>query len=391
MFYPPDPTERSAYIGGNVVTNASGARSFKFGATRKWIHGLRVVLPNGDVIETSRDELVLGKNPFIELSNSMKIPRPNYPLPKSSKNVAGPVLTDASHPLDLFVGTDGIFGVISEVHLRVIRQPATIVSIFAFVNNVRQAIQVARFAQNRRKRGEDPIPMSLEYLDERAVKIMRSKDSSISEKTKGILIIEQDAESEDQLFDFLEIWMQDFESCEIENTSVAQNHNEIEHHKLLRHAVPERINEIARTNGQPKLGTDYSAPISLMEELFDFAETLGKQYEGSMNIPSENFGYAIWSHFGDNHIHLNFLPTNNAEKEKAKAFMVEFMHKITEWEGSIAAEHGLGKKKFAGVPALELQLGFEGLKQVYDMKMAIDPEFLLNPGNLLGNDLTRYE
>ena len=81
-FYPPDPTERGAFIGGNIATNASGARSFKYGATCDWVHAIRVILPNGHLLDLHRDpdHHSLNKSPTIPIDTGSKVvqvPRPS--------------------------------------------------------------------------------------------------------------------------------------------------------------------------------------------------------------------------------------------------------------------------------------------------------------------------
>jgi D-lactate dehydrogenase (cytochrome) len=395
-FYPPDPTERSCFIGGNVVTNASGARSFKFGPTRNWIHSLRVILPNSDLLSLDRNSPPLGSQKTIEIEGEMKkysVPRPQIPFVESTKNVAGLVISDDFQPIDLFVGNDGLMGIISEVTIKLIPQPSEIINIFVYVDSLQQAIELAKIAQQQRIQSLNPIPMSVEYLDDRAISIL-SKKIELPPEVKGLVILEQEASSEDILFEYINFWTEIFDQLGIIHTSVAQTLAEVEHHKDLRHMIPETINEMARQNGQPKLGTDYSAPLQLMEEMHQLAVELGENFEGEIfpeGRPGNVFGYAIWSHFGDNHVHLNFLPRTEEQKELAKSYMTKYMRQVVDWKGSIAAEHGLGKKTFEGAPALQLQLGFEGLKEIYDIKKILDPLLLLNRENLLGRNLARYE
>jgi D-lactate dehydrogenase (cytochrome) len=388
-FYPPDPTERTAYIGGNVATNASGARSFKYGSTRNWIQSLRITLIDGTVLHLTREDVPIGTNHTITLNDTIKVPRPTYNLPNTFKNVVGPVITDDSQPIDLFIGTEGIFGIITEVELRLIKAPKFIISMFIFVEDFNQAKIVSKLANERRKHQKNPIPMTVEYLDHRALKIMRSKDNTISDTAKGLIIIEQDVNSQEELDIYLEKWFEDFSSIGIEDISVAQLNNEIEHHKYLRHLVPESINMIARMNKQPKLGTDYSAPIDKMDELFDYAMKLGEKFENELSLSKNEFGYIFWSHFGDNHVHLNLLPQTNEQRELAKSMFKEFMEQIVSWNGSIAAEHGLGKKEFNGKPVIYIQLGEQGVNEILKMKKILDPDFLLNRGNLIGYQETQ--
>ncbi len=410
-FYPPDPTERSAFIGGNIATNASGARSFKYGPTRKWVSALRVVLSSGDIITLARNDFLehiklLGCNEneltdCLDLRGSFakehdnlvyvtddgvdyRVPvPPPYDLPKVTKNVAGLVLNEDSEPIDLFIGSNGTMGIITEATLRLIRPPPHIMSIFVFCNTMDQAFELIRFCQKQREAEEFPTPMSVEYLDERAVQIMRTEDTSIPPDCK-LVIIEQDA-TDESIEDAVESWVGLFDRLQIENTSVATTYKEIENHKKLRHLVPETINSIVRRNGQAKLGTDYSIPNDHFQALLSKAQQIGDEFESFQQSRKEleQFGYAIWAHAGDSHIHLNFLPRDEEETIFAKSKMVEMMKFVVERGGSIAAEHGLGKKRFNDKPALYFQYGEKGVAYFTRVKTIMDSKWILSRGNLV--------
>ncbi len=394
-FYPPDPTENSSFIGGNIATNASGARSFKYGATRLWVVQLMVVLPDGNMIILDRNDNYIGKSQFIELklkNKILKIPRPTYTLPNTTKNVAGPIITDSSQPIDLFIGTDGIFGIIVEAKLRLIPKLKNNLNILTYCNNFNQAISIIEECQNRREKGKvdgTTYPMAVELLGERSTAIIRDK-TNINPETKYIVIIEQDAmndEDEDRALDFI---FNLFEKYSVLDSSVAQTRKEIQMHKELRHHLPETINELVRQNGQSKLGTDYAVPINKFRDYLNYAIKLANEYEQNI-LNKENtqrYTYVFWAHAGDAHLHLNFLPKSDNETEMAKKVMIQLMQKARELNGTIAAEHGLGKKKFNNKPALYYQIGEKGLREIFIMKKIIDPNLILNRGNLI--DITPY-
>src|SRR5205814_990931 len=110
QFYPPDPTETAAALGGTIATNASGARSFRFGSTRKWIERLRVVLADGRVMDVGRGQ-------------SIDFDVPAIPLPATTKNTAGYALRPGMDWVDLFAGSEGTLGVITEAEVRLLPAP----------------------------------------------------------------------------------------------------------------------------------------------------------------------------------------------------------------------------------------------------------------------------
>ncbi|OLS21072.1 MAG: hypothetical protein HeimC2_35090, partial [Candidatus Heimdallarchaeota archaeon LC_2] len=281
----------------------------------------------------------------------------------------------------------GLFGVTTQVTLKLIREPQEIVSIFVFCKTMEQVYSVIRVCQKNRESKSNPIAMAVEFLDLRAIKIMHEADNTLSLDNVALLIIEQDAESQDEMEEAIMYWIDLFEKYGIEETKVAQTSKEIEIFKKLRHMIPERINSMVKQNNQPKIGTDFSVPPQYLEEFFQLAKNYGEEFEKyqNNNIPMQNrIGYAIWAHAGDTHIHLNLIPRDEIETNYAKTLFLKFIKKTVELGGSIAAEHGLGKKKFDGKAALYYQYGQEGLDQIKAMKLAIDKFDLLNRGNLIG-------
>jgi len=389
-FYPPDPTERSCFIGGNVATNASGSRTFKYGPTRNWLQSIIVVLPDGCIIDLDRNipSGSITKNEIIiETKNkTYRLPRPNLPIPNVSKHVATPVITNNSHPMDLFIGTGGLFAIVSEVTIKLIRPPKNILNIFVYCSTKDQLVHFIRVCQANRREQKFPIPMSLEMLDDRALTIMRRRDSSISSNAKFLIILEQDSKDDTELERCLEYWMNLFDNLGIEDTRVAQTYSEIEKHKGLRHSVPEQVNAIVRRNGEAKLGTDCSVPEEDFETLLDKLVEKGEEFEMQQNkiTPlNDQIGYALWGHAGDCHMHLNLIPRNSEETKFAKQLFIDILEFCSQNDGSIASEHGLGKKVFGGKPALWYQYGQEGIDQIKKLKVAIDPMNLLNSANLI--------
>ncbi len=385
-FYPPDPTERTGFIAGNAATNASGARSFKFGATRPWVEKLGIVLPDGTELNLERDNPI-GDADKILINSDTSVSRPRFELPSVRKNVSSPILTEDSHPLDLFIGSGGMYGIITEVTLRLIRPPSEILSVFAYCNSMKQAIDLVDKLRERRNEEMQPFPMTVEYLDDRAASIMRNKDSNIPVSTMAIVFLEQDIYSDEEFESTLEYLEVYFDQLGIEDSSVAQTHKEIEHHKYLRHIVPETVNAQAKSNGYSKMGTDYSVPDDKYHDIMNYIKELSDKFEEEMDKHSplgDKIGYAMWSHSGDSHFHLNLLPRDDHEYKRCKEIFVHLMERVVELGGSIAAEHGLGKKEFNNKPAIYIQYPTEVIEQLIRIKRELDPNLLLNRGNIIG-------
>ena len=101
-----------------------------------------------------------------------------------------------------------------------------------------------------------------------------------------------------------------------------------------------------------------------------YRETLNAEFPGQ---------YVIFGHIGDAHLHVNILPANDAEWQRASTLMTEFARKAVELGGTVSAEHGLGKRKRHLLP---IQFSAAEIEQIKDVKRRLDPHWLLGPGTL---------
>ena len=118
LFYPPFPTERTAFIGGNISTNASGEYSYCFGPTRNYVKRIKVLLSTGKFLEIERGKFFADKDGIITIDElSVKIP--SYTSPQI-KNAAGYFSKPKMDLIDLFIGSEGTLGVITEAEVEII-------------------------------------------------------------------------------------------------------------------------------------------------------------------------------------------------------------------------------------------------------------------------------
>ena len=293
-------------------------------------------------------------------------------------------MKDSFQPIDLFIGSDGIFGIVTEVTIKLIRPPTQIISMILFCNSFSQALDLIKFAQDQRKKELSPVPLSVELIDKHSVDLLRPINSQIPRKSNTIVYLEQDAYKENEMIEFLEFWIDVLSKFGIQDSWVEDTYSGIEKHKAFRHSLPETVNSLVKRNGQAKLGTDYSFPEKGLKELFDLCFQIGNKFDnfrkktGDFDYPS----HVLWAHAGDNHVHLNFLPKNSNESEFAKKLMVEMMLQIVKGGGSISAEHGLGKKEFLGKKAIYYQYSSNEVNQLKKIKNILDPNQILNIENL---------
>ena len=385
-FYPPDPTEKSAHIGGTVATNASGARSFKYGQTRKFVTALRVVLADGTVLSLQRGTKLCpvseGKF-YIQKENGVtEVPIPTYSWPKV-KNAAGYYTHDPLDIIDLFIGSEGTLGVITEIEVALRKKPDLILGGIAFFPSEKDAIKFVKTVRENNK--SETMPTALEYFDTYSLRLLRNKRdeegsaSSIppfSETAQAAVYFEQEGNEEnlEELYEKYEVFLS---KC---GTSMTETWGAVEEEELskmadFRHALPETVNTIIgqRQKAFPhlhKIGTDFSVPDEKLEKVIELYYS---------KLDSHSFEYVIFGHIGQNHLHVNILPRNDKELEDAKKVYTELASEIVAWGGTVSAEHGIGKIKKQLFRIMYSQKAIEAMKE---LKRALDPKNLLGPENL---------
>jgi len=385
FFYPPDPTEDTAHVGATVATNASGARSFRYGATRSHVHSMRVCLVGGDVLALERGTCVADGRSFrLDRGDGhLEFRAPSYAMPPT-KNAAGYFARDGMDLVDLFIGSEGTLGVVTEVGLLLTRRPGGTLSALAFFGSDGDAVEFVRHARGDLEGGApDGIDaLAYEFFDSRSFSFLRSRkeeqgaSSTIPELPEGAVagvLFEQEFEDEDELMTSYEAWEEVLSAhgSSMEQTWGGMEEADLARLKALRHALPEEVNNtIARAKAAHpeihKIGTDAAVPSEALGSVLD---DYGEALDGT------GLEYVVFGHIGDNHLHLNILPATPDELSAAEELAVHFARKAVELGGTVSAEHGIGKLKHA---FLELMYGEEGLADMATTKLALDPEGVLN-------------
>ena len=351
QFYAPDPTENSASIGGTVATNASGSRSFLYGDTRRHIRALRVVLASGEILALRRGE----KPPFAV---------PEIPAPDVKKNTAGYFMRPGMDYLDLFVGSDGTLGVVSEVEVTLLDLPKTLFTgVVFFISDARALDAVDEWR---------PIAglRMLEYVDAASLDVVRGRFPEIPANARVALMIEQDVASGD---DAEEAWLERLEAsgAMTDDSWFAASATDRERFRRFRHGLAEAVNEIIRQRGLMKANSDFAVPLARSRDILQlYRESLEREFPGQ---------YVIFGHIGDAHVHINVLPPNKEEWLRAMDLMKEFAKAVVEMGGTVSAEHGLGKRKR---DYLALQFTPEQIETMKAVKRRLDPQWLLGRGTL---------
>jgi FAD/FMN-containing dehydrogenase len=345
QFYPPDPTETSAAIGGTIATNASGARSFRYGDTRRHVLGLRVILMDGRVLDVRRGDAV-------------DFPVPALPIPQTTKHTGGYRLSPGMDWIDLFAGSEGTLGVITEAELRLLPSPSEFLAgvvFFSHDEGALDAVDVWRVEAQARM---------LEYFDRPSLDLLRTRFPEIpSGAGVAILFEEENAD--------LDVWLRRLTAAGalIEDSWFATTPGDREKFRKFRHALPELVNAVVRQNGFMKLGSDYAVPIARNRDMM-------AEYRRRLE---PEFPYVIFGHIGDAHVHVNILPSTAQQFARGQELMLDFARHAVALGGTVSAEHGLGTRKRG---LLELQYTRDQIEAMKDVKRRLDPQWLLGQGTL---------
>lgn len=383
FYFPVDPTETSAWLGGIVACNASGARTFRYGAVRDWVRRIRVTLPNGETLDIERGKVIAVNRKFrIVFSDGSKLDFsvPSYKMP-NVKNAAGLYAKPDMDLIDLFIGSEGILGVINEVELKLAKMPENIMTVMAFFPTETDAVDFVIDARSSNSKVKMDF---LEYFGSTAVRMIREKAGSagikvpaLTDVTHAIVFFEfpySEQEMEEKVTALEE--MMNKHGSSSESSWAGLDRAELEKMKTVRHFVPETINSIIAQRKKEyhdvhKIGTDMAVPDDALKEYLRFYEE---------TLDSQGMEYVIFGHIGNNHLHVNMIPRSNEEVKEGMDNYLLFARKAVELGGTISAEHGCGKLKRA---FLEVMYGHQGISEMQAVKRALDPKWILNRGDMV--------
>ena len=352
QLYPPDPTETGASIGGNIACNASGSRSFRYGATGAWVERLRVVLTDGRILD-------IGRGDAIDFDPG------SVPLPAVSKNTAGYLLRPGMDWVDLFTGSEGTLGVITEATLRLLPAPRAVLAGLLFFPSDDEAVTAVE-----QWRATVPVRM-LEYFDQPSLGLLRTRFPEIPAAARAAILFDQEMESDDD--PEIDLWLERLEGTGalLDESWFATSANDRERFRRFRHTLPELVNDAVRRSGAMKMNTDFAVPLARNREMLAYyRRRLEEEFQGR---------YVIFGHIGDAHVHVNLF-SDPANPGQAAALLSEFARHAVEMGGTVAAEHGVGKRK-AGL--LALQYAPEHLEAMRAVKRRMDPAGILGRGTMV--------
>ena len=364
LFYPPFPTERTAFIGGNVATNASGEYSYYFGSTRNYVKKIKVLLSTGKFLEIKRGENFADNEGIIRIDElSVKIP--SYISPQI-KNAAGYFSRPQMDLIDLFIGSEGTLGVITEAEVEVIDDLQSRFIMVVFLPDEQRLLEFVSEIKN----DPDLKPVSLEYFDKNSLDFLRSDFQSIPDSSEAAVYIEEE-EGENTLG----AWLNLLDKYEVIDTWISQDKKRYQELVDFRHKLPEKVRDYFKEIKSPKIALDIAVPDESFEKLFYFY----KQVLNDVEIQ-----FVLYGHIGENHLHLNLFPKNEKEKTIVNDICSKSIQKAVEMGGTVSAEHGIGKIKHK---YLEAMYGRKGILEMVKVKKALDPHCILGLDNIFSREL----
>ena len=345
LLFAPDPTsEEESTIGGAIACNASGARTFKYGATRRHVRALKVVMASGELIEFRRSDI--------------------------EKNTVGYAF--AHDPIDWFVGSEGTLGIIVEAELGLLPLPQRVVGLATLFKEESKALKFVIASRE----AVSVAPRCIEYFDEQALKIARNSapEAAIAQDAGAMVYVEE--EINDDLDASLARWLElieltapDFEPL------VFDGEARLREARRIRHSIPSTMNEKGgrhRDAGGRKVGTDWAVPYRKLEQAIQTARSLAT--DRGLEAP------VIYGHAGNGHPHQNFIARDARELTAIEDVVEKTLRHILSLGGTVAAEHGIGKIKRRWLP---LQMNTLQISMMTAVKRDLDPLGILAPGNIL--------
>jgi D-lactate dehydrogenase (cytochrome) len=402
-WYAPIPTFTGATVGGVVSTNAAGAATFKYGATRPWVDGLTVVLPCGHVLGLARGEVTdaAGWFEIVCGHGTRRFRRGSYVIPAVPKCSAGYFTSPSMDLIDLFIGAEGTLGVIVNATLRVL--PTKPVVTFVLVPVPSEAVGLAlvndlRRASRETWKRQDPHGIdiaAIESLDRRCLEVLhedgvdRRNGIAIPAGTGLLLIVqlERPAGTPDtaifrELSSALEPGAPDsavgrFARLlhehgvgDVAEVALPSQTRRAEQILSLREGAPTGVN---RRVGDAKRTVDPRIEKTAADMIvpFEHFEEMMRAYRAGFE--RRGLDYAIWGHVSDGNVHPNVIPRSYEDVVAAREAILEFGREAVRLGGCPLAEHGVGRSALKQALLRELY-GEKGIGEMRAIKRAIDPD-----------------
>ncbi len=342
FFYPPDPGEKSATIGGNISTNAGGMRAVKYGVTRDYVRELEVVLPNGEIVVTGG---------------------------KVVKNSSGYSIKD------LIIGSEGTLGIITKAVLKLLPLPQKSISLLIPFEDMRSAIGAVPAIMRGNAMDAQAItaiPTAVEFMEREVI--------LDAEEYLGKSFPDKSADA------YLLLTYDGHDRAEIERyfsaiADICFGHGgrdllivDTEERKESVWSARSAFLEAIKASTSEMDECDVVVPKDRIADFLMYTDELKIKH----NIRIKSFGHA-----GDGNLHIYILRDNLAEaewKRKLNAVFDDLYAKARAFDGKVSGEHGIGLAK---LPYLQASESEAALRLMQGIKCVFDPHMILNPGKVV--------
>lgn len=330
FFYPPDPGEKSATIGGNISTNAGGMRAVKYGVTRDFVRALEVVLPNGDIVNFGG---------------------------KVVKNSSGYDLKD------LMIGSEGTLGLITKATLKLLPKPKKVISLLIPFPSLKDAINTVPLIIKSKS-----IPTAIEFMQREVIEDAEEYLGKPfpDKQSDAYLLLKFDGNSQEEIeqaYDTVARLCLDQGAVDVLISDTEEREESI---WKARGAFLEAIKGSTTYMDE----VDMVVPRNRVNEMVEYLHDL--QPEVGLRIKS--FGHA-----GDGNLHAYMLKDDLSDEEwelRVSAAMEKVYAKARDLKGQVSGEHGIG---YAKKPYLRESLPIDSLNLMNGIKSVFDPNNILNP------------
>ncbi|MBN2286192.1 MAG: FAD-binding oxidoreductase [Tissierellales bacterium] len=347
LFWPPNPTEQLATVGGVIANGAKGITASYYGNNSHYVKEISVVTAKGELR----------------------------------------ILSETHPEFQDFFSSEGMFGVIVACELKLLPKPKEIWGITFFFGDEDRLLDFCDFINhNPAQETEKAHVVGIEFIDEATMQLISQEKLTSSvlkvipdfpAESKGMVYIELHGDSEDAISEIAEelLEISSAYGCNPDQGWAVSGERDMERMRLLRHAAPESINHLlasfSENIGVTKLATDFSRIHLPIKELVHYYR---------QTASCENLSIYIFGHVNHVHLHVNILSENIAMYQKGVRMIEEWTKHAKAYGGLLFTEHGIGKLKrnfyihFAG-PSEKLKL--------LEQKNKHDPNKMFNPGNIL--------
>lgn len=400
LFFPASPTYDLARIGGGFNTNAGGARGYKYGQMRSWIEGAKIMLSSGEMLDISRGQFLahegdeISPHGYFELERTdgskNRIPVPSYKTPTDIPKVSAGIYSDPGKNgrpgmdfLDLFIGSEGTLGIVTEITLRAIKEPPTALALVPCEDD---ALAFALAAQLREQEKEKRATLepggisAVEIIGRSAVGLLRRRGNIDLPADKSLLLVQVEMPDGDEAS-----FMKFYDNCEqngidTERISIAMPDDSISKKEELiaiREAVPNAVNELIseRKRSDPTITKVGSDGCVLPERIGDALALYEKA------LTAAGFEWYFWGH-GEGNLHFNIVPKSGDQLAMAKKIIEKCGESVITTLGGVGtSEHGVGKNE-SKQKLTQVLLGSDAFREMQAVMDSLDPERILAVGNL---------